>query len=548
MNILKTGEMLSEAKRTIVIIETLFRYGLADLFDESSIAKRFSISTSNSDGRKTTSPQKVRAALEELGPAFVKLGQVMSTRPDILPFEYIVELEKLQDHVAPFPFHIAKSEIHASLGKSVDAVFASFEHEPVASASIAQVHVGTLHDGTKVAIKIKRPNIDRVINTDTKIILWLAQFLKNRHIVDEVWRPTEIAQEFQRSLLEELDFKNEMKNQKKFLEDFADDEHVKIPRIYDECSGENVITMEFIHGVELHKIANSRAETYPKKEIAAIGAAAILKQIFLHRFFHGDLHPGNLFWLPKSGQIAFIDFGLVGQLSGQEAEALIGMLYGIINSDAEKTLLGIEALGVSESSAQSEKLKEEVARLLSKYYNSTLSDIKMSSLIRDIFDMILKLRIHLPIAFVRLAKSLVTIETLAEGLDPDFNLFAVSAPYIKEAIRLQTSPKSVADKLQNTALQSARLFGELPNDAYWLLRNLKNNEFQVKIEHLKLDDVLDGITKMGNRLSVSLIIAGLIIGSSFVMPSFKQIGLFGYVIASVMGVWVIFSMIRKDRL
>jgi ubiquinone biosynthesis protein len=549
MKIVDLKQKYGEMQRAIEIVETFFRYGLEDLFDATSLAKRYNLSLgSEMKGKKTTTPEKVRMALEELGPTFVKLGQLLSTRPDILPPGYITEFQKLQDKVPPFPFHEVKAQIHSSLGATVETIFKEFGKEPVASASIAQVHAGVLHEGTKVAVKIKRPDIEAIIASDTRIILELAQFVSDRHLVDEIWRPLEIAEQFDRSIREELDFGNEIANQKKFFENFADEKGVRIPKVFDDYSSRDIITMEYLEGVKLNKVVGSRGDKYPKKEIASIGAAAVLKQVFLDHVFHGDLHPGNLFWLEGEGRLGFVDFGLAGRLDEVEGKALTAMLYGIVNRDSEKVLLGIEGLEIIDSSQQSGSLKREVDALLDKYFGSKLKDIKMAPLIQEIFGVMLKLRIRLPVDLVVLAKTLVSVEGLAESLDPDFNLFQFSKPYVEAAVRQQFSVGNVKKDAENTLMQSARLMKGLPNDLYWLLRNLKNNDFKVKVEHQRLGSLLEEIERIGNRLSFSLIVAGLIIGSSYLMPTYRQLGLAGYLIASLMGVALVISMFRRNKL
>lgn len=538
---------VKEAGRLAVIVETFFRYGLEDVFDRTSLSKRFGFPFASEKGKKGTTPEKLRLAFEELGPAFVKLGQFLSTRPDILPADYVAEFEKLQDAVAPVKFPQIKKSLRASLGKPLEKIFSSFDKEPIASASIAQVHAARLVDGTRVAVKVKRPDIEKVISADTEIILELAKFLKKREIVDEVWRPVEIAEQFRDSLKDELDFRLEAANQKRFAANFADTPSVKIPALHAEFCGDDVITMEFVSGTKLNRIIKDKAGRYPKKEIAKIGAHACFKQVFMDSFFHGDLHPGNLLWLGKERRLGFVDFGIVGRLNDNELRALTIMLQGIVSFDADKVVLAVEGLGVVDSSQQSDRLRDEAAVLLDKYRDAALKDIKVATLIQEVFSVMAKLKIRLPVGLIGLGKTMVIVEAMASSLDPDFSIFEFSQPYIEAAVRRQASLPKLMNKAENNLLRVGQLAENLPADLGWILSNLKNNNFKIKVEHEKLHETVGTLRHIGNRLSASVIVTGLVVGSSYIMPNFRTVGLVGYVIASFLALGILWSIMRKDR-
>jgi len=553
MSIWNNKENIEEIKRIIEILETFFHYGLEDVLDEVNIVRELNIPLFKkkevlSGIKRKSMPERMRLAFEKLGPAFVKFGQFLSTRPDILPYEYIMEFEKLQSDVTRVPFYKIKSQIHNSLGKTIDKLFVDFDRKPVAAASMSQVHAAILPNGTKVAVKVKRPDIDEVIYTDTKIIWKLAKFLKNKQLVNEVWKPVELSEQFERTLKDELDFKIEIANQKKFFLNFVDEPSIKIPKVFDEYSSDCVITMEYVKGMNINKVARSRSKKYVKEEIAKIGERAIFKQVFVDYFFHGDLHPGNILWLEKEQKICFIDFGIVGNLHNDEVKALSLMLSGILSFDSEKILLGIEGLDIINSSRQADCLKREVYQLLEKYYNAVLKEVKIATLIQEIFNLMLKLRISLPINLVKLAKTFMMAEGLAEKLDPDFCLFEFAKPYVAISVKKQIDYKNIKNKIENKILRSSQLLESLPEDLQWFLRNLKNNDFKIKIEHQKLHYVLAEIAQTGNRLSASLIVAGLVVGSSYIMPTFKEVGLIGYFIAFLIGIGIIVGMMRKNKL
>lgn len=306
--------------------------------------------------------------------------------------------------------------------------------------------------------------------------------------------------------------------------------------------------MEYLQGTKLQKIIRSKGNTNLKKQIASIGAHAILKQIFIDHFFHGDLHPGNLFWIADEHKLGFIDFGLVGMVNQDELKALTMMLMGVTENDATKLTLGIEGLGIIDTSDQSAKLKNRIEKMLAKYFDSKLEEIQMSIFIKEIFDIMHDLQIRFPVDLVVLAKSLISVEGFATELDPNFNMFTFCRPYIELALENQYDLKHIKSDLENTFFQSTRFIKGLPNDLYWILKRVKNNNFKIKLEHLHLQKLLNGIEIVGNRVSFSLIVAALIIGSSYVIPYYRGLGLFGYIMASLLGIGLLISMFKKNKL
>jgi ubiquinone biosynthesis protein len=538
----------ARTKRGAEIIGTLFRYGLEAVFDRIKLARKFPFTEPRHKGTAVLSmPQRVRLAFEELGPTFIKLGQVLSTRPDILPAEYIAEFEKLQDDVAPVPFEDVKALVESSLKKPLGSVFGYFRAKPIASASIAQVHFAKLPDGRRVAVKVRRPGIERLIATDTEIILELAGYLKDRVLVDEIWRPVELAREFQRSIKDELDFAKELANQKKFLVNFEGEERIRIPAVYEELSTGEVLTMEYIAGRKIKSVINDTRGRFPKKEIAAIAARAGIKQIFVDKFFHGDLHPGNIFWLDKTRQLALVDFGLVASLGGEEVRSLILMLGGFLDQDTDQVIFALEGLNIVRSSRQAAEIRRSVEILLGKYHDASVKDIKIAVLIEEIFGLMLEYRLRLPSNLVMMAKSIVAADGMALQIDPDFNMASFVKPYVEEAARGELSFDHLKKEGGRFLRGSWRLMSGLPYDLYWLLRNLKNNEFQIKFVHADLERQLRGITSSANRLSVSLIAAALIIGSSYLINSLRTLGIIGFIIAALLGLSLLISMFRTRK-
>ncbi len=556
MFIIQLSSTYHHAKRYRQIMNVLIKYGFGYIVEKAGIILPRGITRENVDPTgKMTTAQKVVMMLQELGPTFVKLGQVLSTRPDLIPEDYIEELKKLQDNVAPFSFKEAKNQIEEDLGDNTDHIFLSIEEKPLAAASIGQVHRAVLKNGQEVVVKVRRPGIDKIITADLEIMLNLAR-LAEKHIPEvRIYDPVGKIEEFADAMHKELDFTREGFNIDKFRQNFEGDETIYVPKVFWEATAQKVLTIEYIKGykvTELDEITNNNLD---RKQIAVNGAKAMMKQIFIHGFFHADPHPGNIIIRPD-GKIVFIDFGIVGRIDKYTKNKLADLIIGIINKDTKKIIGVLLELSQVEQELNISEIELDVEDLLDRYYGKDLKNIDMSKLLSEVFAIVAKYKIILPSNFTLLLKSLITIEGVGLELDPDFNIFETAKPFVDKMLRERYNPQH----LLKTAVSTLQEF----NKSVMLIPKLLNGLYQrTKIDSMKIDfdtrgtsKVISELNKMVNRLVFSLIVASLIIGSSLIIQAdvepfllhYPLLGVAGFVTAGLLGVWLIASIIRTGRM
>lgn len=556
MFIIQLSSTYHHAKRYRQIMNVLIKYGFGYIVEKAGIILPKGITRENVDPTgKMTTAQKVVMMLQELGPTYVKLGQVLSTRPDLIPEDYIEELKKLQDNVAPFSFKEAKNQIEEDLGANTDQVFLSIEEKPLAAASIGQVHRAVLKNGQEVVVKVRRPGIDKIITADLEIMLNLARLVE-KHIPEvRIYDPVGKIEEFADAMHKELDFTREGFNIDKFRQNFEGDETIYVPKVFWEATAQKVLTIEYIKGykvTELDEITNNNLD---RKQIAVNGAKAMMKQIFMHGFFHADPHPGNIIIRPD-GKIVFIDFGIVGRIDKYTKNKLADLIIGIINKDTKKIIGVLLELSQVEQELNISEIELDVEDLLDRYYGKDLKNIDMSKLLSEVFAIVAKYKIILPSNFTLLLKSLITIEGVGLELDPDFNIFETAKPFVDKMLRERYNPQH----LLKTAVSTLQEF----NKSVMLIPKLLNGLYQrTKIDSMKIDfdtrgtsKVISELNKMVNRLVFSLIVASLIIGSSLIIQAdvepfllhYPLLGVAGFVTAGLLGVWLIASIIRTGRM
>ncbi len=556
MFIIQLSSTYHHAKRYRQIMNVLIKYGFGYIVEKAGIILPKGITRENVDPTgKMTTAQKVVMMLQELGPTFVKLGQVLSTRPDLIPKDYIEELKKLQDNVAPFSFKEVKDQIEEDLGDKTNQVFLSIEEKPLAAASIGQVHRAVLKNGQDVVVKVRRPGIDKIITADLEIMLNLARLIE-KHIPEvRIYDPVGKIEEFSDAMHKELDFTREGFNIDKFRQNFEGDETIYVPKVFWEATAQKVLTIEYIKGykvTELDEIINNDLD---RKQIAVNGAKAMMKQIFIHGFFHADPHPGNIIIRPD-GKIVFIDFGIVGRIDKYTKNKLADLIVGIINKDTKKIIGVLLELSQAEQELNISEIELDVEDLLDRYYGKDLKNIDMSKLLSEVFTIVAKYKIILPSNFTLLLKSLITIEGVGLELDPDFNIFETAKPFVNKMLRERYNPQH----LLKTAVSTLQEF----NKSVMLIPKLLNGLYQrTKIDSMKIDfdtrgtsKVISELNKMVNRLVFSLIVASLIIGSSLIIQAdvepfllhYPLLGVAGFVTAGLLGVWLIASIIRTGRM
>lgn len=433
-------------------------------------------------------PVRLRILLSKLGTSFVKLGQVLSLRPDLLPNELTSELSKLTNQVPPFPFPQAKQIIEKGLGKPLDKLFKHFDREPLAAASLAQVHKAILPDGTKVAVKVQRPGIRLVIEKDIHILAFFARLIEEYVPEWRIFRPTKLVKEFAETIGRELDFTVEAIHAKRFETMFSDDETIKVAHIFKEYSSKDVLTMELIEGVRLNDDRALKKANIDKKILAQNGVNALLKQVFVEGFFHADPHPGNYFALPGN-VFAFIDYGMVGRIKEQDRLELASFFISFLNEDSDSAIKHLLHLVDTSQALSLSSYEHDIDDILHEWYGSRLKDISLAQTFFNIMESGRKNGIYFPSSFAFLGKSLLTTESMGYALDPEFDFAKEMKPYVSKIIKEEFNPKKIGKKLFDQTLDYINYAQTLPEMTMKLLDKLDNGELGVKINTDELKEI-----------------------------------------------------------
>ena len=501
-------------------------------------------------------PIRIRLALEELGPTFVKLGQILSTRPDLIPQNYITELQKLQDKVPPFAYAQVNQMIKRELGTDILKIFKSFEQKPLAAASLGQVHQAILEDGNKTVAKVQRPDIEKVIETDLDILFDLARLTEKHIPASRLYDPVGIAEEFAKAIRLELDYGTEGRNAERFKKNFEGDETIYTPKIYWEFSSRRILTMELIEGIKINNLKELDKVGYDRKKIAENVAKAFMKQILIDGFFHADPHPGNMLVM-KDGIIGFMDFGMMGRLDEEMREKGIDLFVAILERNPNKIINEMLNLGIaSQEEIDTRSLKIDIKEMLDQYYDKPLKEIILGELISQLVEISIKYHIKMPAEFALLGKSLITIEGIGSELDPDFNLAEIAKPYAKDVILERKSPQRLISKLLNDLSELYNLVILIPRQLSKTLKKMEKGVFKLEFQHRGLENLINALDKSTNRLSYSLILAAIIVGSSLIMQTnkgplfmgFPVIGILGFLIAGVLGLGLVIIILRSGKM
>jgi len=514
------------------ILGVLFTYGYGDLVDRLNVDQYIEIGMQlisrkrSGKAAKLNRAERIRIALEDLGPTFVKLGQILSTRPDIIPPDVIKELEKLQDDVPPFPFIEAKETIERELGKPVEEVFASIDQKPLAAASIGQVHRARLKSGDEVIVKVRRPGIGAEIEVDLEILLHLAMLAESH--IDEmaIYRPTKIVEEFSRTLENEIDYTVEALYAERFGRQFLDSHAIYVPRVMSDLSTTCVLVMEYVDGIKVSEISVLDEKGYDRRIIAETGADLLLQQVFDYGFFHADPHPGNLCILPGN-VICFLDFGMMGTVDRRSREDLADMVYAIVKRDEEKATNALLAIVEIDGEPDRHVLEVDVANLMEMYAYKPLREIRIEKVLRHMLDIISRHRLRLPFDKFLMMKALATMEGLGLRLDPDFDMTARAAPFIKRIKLERLSPKRIIDEVVTMGSDVIRLVRATPDEMRDIMKQIKQGRIRLVLDHQGLDILKAALDSTGYRISLSLVAGALIIGSSLIISAEKGISLFG---------------------
>lgn len=500
--------------------------------------------------------QHLREMLDELGPTFVKFGQVLSTRPDVVPPDIIVELRKLQDAVSPVPFAEVRRVIEDELQLSLEKLFLEFEEEPIAAASIGQVHRALLPNGTRVAVKVQRPDAPRQIESDLALLDQAARVARERVRALDFIDARALVDEFGRGLRQELDYRMEGRNAQAFHRNFAGHEHVCVPCVYWSYTSARVLTLELLEGVQLRDLDVSAHTPEERKRLAYLITEAWMTMIFRHGFFHADPHPANILVIDKE-RIGLVDFGLAGKLSDDDMVRLTRLFIDAANENVDQLPKRLADLGVRYPKEREEQLARDLREMYYRYYGAKLTEIDPLQVIRESFQLIYANNIRLPTRYVLLDKAIATVGAVGVELYEDFNVFEVARPYARSLILGRFTPERVARMARKEALGLARVLSEAPFQVHDFLVQARDGQIEVGFVHKGLDEFMHRIDIVFNRLVVALVVAGGLIGSSMIgvfattgpqIAGINAISFLGFVASTVLGVWLLLGVIRSGRL
>ncbi|WP_370876047.1 ABC1 kinase family protein [Evansella vedderi] len=521
-----------------------------------NIPKRLLIKDTREVHSKTTG-ERIRLFLEDLGPTFIKMGQLASTRPDIFPPDTIEELEKLQDQVTPLPFEEIKQVLELELNAPIETLFQSFHETPLATASIGQVHYAVLHSGESVAIKIQRPEISDLVKTDLEILQHIAILADSRTEWGRRYGIQEIINEFSKSLRMELDYLNEGRNAEKISKQFEDNKGIFIPKVFREYSSEKILTMEYIKGMKLSDRALTKENGFNRKIVADRFVHAIFHQILMEGFFHGDPHPGNIFVLPDN-VVAFMDFGMVGRLTPRMKDHIASLIISMMGRNIDGLIKAITQMGVIPDEVNKDLLRADLEDLQDKYYDVPFSQISLGEAVNDLFSVAFEHDIRIPTDLTLLGKTLLTAEGITEKLDPEISIVKVAEPFGKRLLKERYHPKNIAEKFLRNTIEYGEMLKDLPRSVDDMTTMIKKGKLRMEFSLPDLERVLSKLDHISNRLSFSIVLlafsiimTGLIIGSSFgrqstIIWEIPAIEI-GFGVAAIMLIWLFYAIFKSGR-
>lgn len=468
-----------------------------------------------------TTPEHVRSALAELGPTFIKLGQLLSTRPDILPAEYVRELSKLQDAAPPVPPPVIRELIQQELGGTPEEAFANFDPDPLASASIGQAHLATLQDGTEVVVKVRRPNVNTVIETDLEILQNLANKASRRWTAAAPYNLPGLASEFAASLRQELDYLREGQNAERFASNFRADPDVHIPRVFWGTTTSRVLTLERIAGIKVNDMEGLARARVDRRALATKAARVAVSMVFEHGFFHADPHPGNLFIEPD-GRIGLIDFGMVGEVDDALREQLGTVLAALTAHDADKLASALLDLSVVDRPVERERLRADLVGFVALYQGRRMGEVNIGALVSQLLALLRRHRLQLPQEIALLLRFFLMVEGMGVRLDPDFNLGAFLGPYARRLAMERLSPEAMARRLLTSGRDAAALAVDLPDKVRRLFDLVDASGVVVNLQGKELEPLVGRVERVGDRLVAGIVAAAFIRGVADLAAADKE--------------------------
>lgn len=500
-------------------------------------------------------PLHLRLALEELGTTFIKLGQILSTRADLLPPEYLVELAKLQDGAAPVPFEEIQEVLVTELGQPIEHIFTQFDPVPLAAASIGQAHTATLGDGTEVVVKVRRPGVVEQVNEDLEILKELAATASRHWSLAEQYDLTGVVEEFSQTLRRELDYLREAHNAERFAINFATDSHIHVPHVFWAATTSRVLTLERIRGVKINDLNALDEQGTDRRWLADYATNVVLKMVCEDGFFHADPHPGN-FFIEPNGTIGLIDFGMVGVIDEQIQELLAELLIAIDRHDTDRLVDVFLELGVTRKRIDRASVRRDIDQLLTTYWELPLKELKVTALLNDVYSIMRRHHLHLPSNLALLLKTVIMIEGLGVTLDPEFHFPKVLTPYTEQLVLRQYSPIRWGRNFRRSSLELAKFAAEMPQHLRRIASAAENGNLQIGMRPEGFDPVLDRLERIANRIVLGVIASAFINGLAVLVSVYRPPGwerwgwtvfAFGFLCALLLGAYLAWNILRPKH-
>jgi ubiquinone biosynthesis protein len=541
------------------IAQVAVRHGFGYWFDTHRLTDLFPRRSARDevDGQPSQRGQHLREMLDELGPTFVKFGQLLSTRPDVLPPDIINELRGLQDDVRPFPIADVERVIEEDLGLTIGQLFAEFDEKPIAAASIGQVHRATLPNGKEVAVKVQRPGAPGQIEADVALLYQAAKIAKERVRALDFIDAHQLVDEFARSIRQELDYRLEARNADTFHRNFAGHPHVRVPRVFWTYTRSRVLTLEWLDGIQVADIDAEHWSLEDRRDIAYLMTETWMTMIFRHGFFHGDPHPANVLVLGNGDQIGLVDFGAVGKLTDDDISKLTRIFIDAAAENIEALPRRLAELGVRYPKEREEEFLAELREMYYRYYGASLAEIDPLQVIREAFQLIYSMNLRLPTRFLLLDKAIATLGSVGVDLYPEFNVFEVARPYARGLMLERFTPQRMANRARKESLRLGAMALELPYQIHDVLEEFRDGQIEIGFVHKGLEDLMNRMDVVFNRLVIAMVVAGGLIGSSLIgifaktgphVLGINIISVIGFAFSGMLGLWLLWGVVRSGRL
>jgi len=541
------------------IASILIRYGFADMVKRlgmSNVLEQAGKVLRWKDAEQMArmeTHERVRRAIEEIGSTFIKLGQIMATRVDLFPPEWIAELEKLQDNVTPKPFEVLKRQLEEDLGGPPEDIFTHIDKTALAAGSIAQVHRATLDSGDQVILKIRYPGARHTMETDLRLLMRLAEIAEKQIPEAKQYRPKDVVRQLTLSLRKELDLATECRHAERIAANFADDPNILIPKVYWQYTSERINVQEFIDGIHGRDMEGAEKAGLDRRILAERGVNSVLKMILVDGFFHADPHPGNLFYLPGN-RIVYIDLGMIGRLSTRRREQVIDFVRGLVEPDSS-LVVNVLMDWTGDVNIDTDELATEVDTFIQNYHSVTLKNIDFPGMLGELMIIMRDYKLALPPDLVLLIKTFITLEGLGRQVYPDYDMVGGAKPFLRRLMLARHSPEAIAKRGWSSVSNILGILSDLPSDIRRILRSARSGALQLNVEINHLDQFGKELDRAASRVTIGLVTAALIIGTSIVMTvkggptifGLPFLGFFGFVGAGVGGIWVILSVWRSGR-